>query len=263
MPTSSVVGRPHESALDRTLGGYAPLCPTGFPLRIHVFADGANAEEMLKIYRTGTASGFTTNPTLMRQSGISDYSAFAREVLAEIRDLPISFEVFADEFPEMDRQARLIASWGDNVFVKIPITNTRGDSSAPLIRALSAAGIKLNVTAILTLEQVALVCDSLSPATEAVISVFAGRIADTGRDPVPIMKESVGLARALPLAQVLWASPREVLNIYQAEACGCHIITVTKPLLDKLSSHGKDLGQLSLETVRMFYDDAQRAEYSL
>lgn len=220
-------------------------------------------DEMLKIYRVGTVSGFTTNPTLMRQSGIADYSAFARAVLSEIRDLPISFEVFADEFLEMDRQARLIASWGENVFVKIPITNTRGESSAPLIRSLAAAGIKLNVTAILTLEQVVLVRDSLDPATEAVISVFGGRIADTGRDPVPIMREAVAIASSLAKAQVLWASPREVLNIYQADQCGCHIITVTPALLDKLALHGKDLADLSLDTVRMFHADAERAGYTL
>ena len=262
-PTSATVGRAAASNAAAAATEFQPLCAPGVPLRIQIFADGANAQEMLNIYRAGTVSGFTTNPTLMRQSGVADYSIFAREVLAVIRDLPISFEVFADEFQEMDRQARMIASWGDNVFVKIPITNTRGESSAPLIRTLSAAGIKLNVTAILTIEQVALVCDALDPATEAVISVFAGRIADTGRDPVPLMKESVRMAEALPRAQVLWASPREVLNIYQAETCGCHIITVTKGLLDKLPSHGKDLEQLSLETVRMFYDDAQRAGYSL
>lgn len=262
-PTASVADRPRESALDRAQDAYSPLCPTGSPLKIHVFADGANADEMLKIYRAGTVSGFTTNPTLMRQSGIADYSAFAREVLVEIRDLPISFEVFADEFTEMESQARLIAAWGDNVFVKIPITNTRAESSVPLIRDLSAAGIKLNVTAILTLEQVAQVCEALDPASEAVVSVFAGRIADTGRDPVPIMTEAVAIASARPKAHVLWASPREVLNIYQAEQCGCHIVTVTPALLDKLALHGKDLADMSLDTVRMFHGDAVRAGYTL
>lgn len=258
-----MIGHARSPKLDRTRPEYAPLCPRGIPLRIQVFADGANAEEMLRLYRAGSVAGFTTNPTLMRQSGVSGYSAFARELLAEIRDVPISFEVFADEFPEMDRQARLISSWGNNVFVKIPVTNCKGESSAQLINSLAIDGVKLNVTAVLTLEQVALVCDSLDSATESVISVFAGRIADTGRDPMPIMSQAVRLARHLQLAQVLWASPREVLNVYQAEACGCHIITVTKPLLDKLASHCKDLDQLSLETVRMFYDDALRAGYSL
>lgn len=232
-------------------------------LGIAIFGDGANAEEMIAEYRSGLVQGFTTNPTLMRQANVSDYTGFARSVLAEIRDLPISFEVFADEFGEMERQARIIAGWGANVVVKIPITNTQGDSSLNLVSTLSRSGIKLNVTALLTTDQVAAACDALSTEVPAIVSVFAGRIADTGRDPVPVIREAVQIARRRPLAQVLWASPREVLNVYQAEACGCHIITATKPILDKLRLRGKDLHELSRETVQMFHDDAQRAGYTL
>ncbi|MFI5398683.1 MAG: transaldolase [Candidatus Binatia bacterium] len=232
-------------------------------LRIALFADGANAAEMLAEYRSGQVQGFTTNPTLMRQSGVTDYVGFAREVLAEICDLPISFEVFADEFSEMERQARIIASWGPNVVVKIPITNTRGESSLSVVSALSRSGIKLNVTALLAVDQVRDACEALSPDVPAIVSVFAGRIADTGRDPVPIMREAVQVAQRRPLVQILWASPREVLNVYQAEECGCHIITATKPVLDKLKLRGKDLHELSRATVQMFYDDARRAGYTL
>jgi len=230
---------------------------------IVVFADGANLADMRALHRAGVVQGFTTNPTLMRQSGVSDYAAFARDVLAEISDVPVSFEVFADEFPEMERQARLISGWGSNVYVKIPITNTRGESSCGIVRRLSADGIRLNVTALLTLSQVREVCGALSPKVPAIISIFAGRVADTGLDPVPVMREAVMIAHALPLAQILWASPREVLNVYQAAECGCHIVTATKPLLDKLSMRGKDLTELSRETVQMFFDDARRAGYQL
>ena len=232
-------------------------------LKIALFADGANLQDMVAAYRAGSVQGFTTNPTLMRQAGITDYVAFAHSVLAEINDLPISFEVFADAFDEMERQARMIASWGANVYVKIPVTDTRGEFSGKVISNLARDGVKLNVTAILTTDQVRRVCDLLSPEVPAIVSVFAGRIADTGRDPMPIMRETVAIARKLPLAQVLWASPREVLNVYQAEECGCHIVTALKALLDKLPMRGKDLSELSRETVQMFFNDARHAGYSL
>ena len=232
-------------------------------LRIAVYADGADVAEMVSARETGIVKGFTTNPTLMRKSGVLDYAAFAREALTAIRDLPISFEVFADEFDEMERQARRIATWGDSVNVKIPITNTRGDSSIPLIERLSAAGVKLNVTAIMTTDQVAQVTRALDPGVPAIVSVFAGRIADTGRDPVPLMTEAAGIVAAKPKAALLWASPRELLNIFQADACGCHIITVTSEILRKLSGVGKPLEQLSLETVRMFHGDAAAAGFTL
>jgi transaldolase len=228
-----------------------------------VFCDGADVREMLAEYGADNVDGFTTNPTLMRKAGVADYVAFAHEALAVIRDLPISFEVFADEFVEMERQARIIASWGANVYVKIPITNTRGEQSLDVVRNLARDGVKLNVTAILTLEQVRAVCEVLNPAVPAIVSIFAGRIADTGRDPVPVMREAVRIVARLPLGQVLWASPREVLNVYQAEECGCHIVTATKGLLDKLPMKGKDLTELSRETVQMFFDDARRAGYTL
>ena len=246
-----------------TLVAPQPSPHAGTGLRIDVYADGADLKEMLEAYRLGVVRGFTTNPTLMRKAGISDYVAFARSVLTEIRDLPISFEVFADEFAEMERQALSIASWGDNVFVKIPICNTKGASSLPLIHNLVAANVKLNVTAIMTEQQVASVSQVLSPSVPAIVSVFAGRIADTGRDPVPMMLSAVGLLAGNPNARLLWASPREVLNIYQAESCGCHIITVTKPLLDKLSMRRMNLDELCRQTVNMFYSDAQAAGYTI
>jgi len=232
-------------------------------MAIKIYADGANLDQMLAVYRQGGAQGFTTNPTLMRQAGIADYQAFAKSVLAEIKDLPISFEVFADDLPTMEAQARKIASWGANVYVKIPVTNTKRESCAPLIRTLSAAGIKLNVTAILSLRQVKEVVDALDAATPAVVSVFAGRVADTGRDPMPLMSEALRLCAAKPKAELLWASPREVLNIYQAEQIGCHIITVTPDLLKKLSLKDKDLEDYSLDTVKMFYNDATQAGFTL
>lgn len=233
------------------------------PLRIHLYSDGAEVREMLAARDAGLVKGFTTNPTLMRKCGVSDYEAFAREALQAVGDLPISFEVFADEFDEMERQAKQIATWGASVFVKIPITNTRGESAVELVRRLSAAGVKVNVTAILTLEQVRQIVDVLDPATPAIISVFAGRIADTGRDPVPLMREAAGIVASKPLAQLLWASPRELLNIFQANECGCHIITVTPDLMKKLSLVGKDLDELSLDTVKMFFNDAAAAGYRL
>ncbi|HKX35991.1 MAG TPA: transaldolase [Rhizorhapis sp.] len=232
-------------------------------MKIKVYADGAKLEDMLAVLEKGAAQGFTTNPTLMRQAGITDYAGFAKTVLAKITELPISFEVFADDLPTMEKQARLIATWGANVYVKIPITNTQGASTVPLIRDLSAGGIKLNITAIMTLDQVRDVVGALSSDAPAVVSVFAGRIADTGRDPVPLMREALRICAAKSWAELLWASPREVLNIYQADEIGCHIITVTPDLIKKLSLAGKDLDEYSQETVAMFYRDATAAGFQL
>lgn len=232
-------------------------------LRLKLFADGADKQGMLEMYRNPLIKGFTTNPTLMRKAGITDYEAFALDILASIHDRSISFEVFADEFDEMEEQAHQIASWGSNVMVKIPITNTKGESSAPLIKRLSFAGIPLNVTAILTLEQVKTVAASLCVETPAIVSVFAGRIADTGIDPVPVMQQALALLNDLPKAELLWASPRELLNVIQANEVGCHIITATNDLLNKLTLLGKDLTEYSLDTVQMFYKDAQAAGYRI
>jgi transaldolase len=231
--------------------------------KIKLFMDGADLAAMTKARSQGLVSGFTTNPTLMRKAGISDYEGFARQAIAAIPDLPISFEVFSDDFPTMEREARAIASWGGNTYVKIPITNTKGESSAPLIRKLSAEGFSLNVTAMLTLAQVRAVADAAAPGSRTIVSVFAGRIADTGVDPVPLMSEAVGMLRALPKAELLWASPRELLNLFQADACGCHIITATPDVIAKLSLVGKDLAKYSLETVKMFYDDARAAGFKI
>lgn len=233
-------------------------------LRIHLYADGADIKEMVAARQTDLVKGFTTNPTLMRKAGLTDYEAFAKAALAAIPDRPISFEVFADEFGEMERQARKIATWGDHVFVKIPITDPKGNSSLPLIGRLAKAGVKLNLTALLTLEQVRGVADQLNPDVPAVVSVFAGRIADTGVDPEPVMRASAAMLAHLPKAQLLWASSREVLNIFQAQACGCHIITVTPDILKKVAAmHGKDLTELSLDTVKMFDADAKAAGFTL
>ena len=232
-------------------------------LRIALYADGADVAEMAAARANGIVRGFTTNPTLMRKSGISDYQSFAREALDATDGMPISFEVFADDFDEMERQARLIATWGDAVFVKIPITNTKRESSIPLIARLSNARVKLNITAILTLDQVREVVDVLDENTPAIVSVFAGRIADTGRDPVPLMREAAAIVSRKPKAQLLWASPRELLNVMQAEEAGCHIITVTGDILKKLSMVGKPLDELSLDTVKMFYNDAAAAGFHL
>ena len=232
-------------------------------LRISIYADGADVKDMTAALGAGTVKGFTTNPTLMRKSGITDYTSFAKEALAATGGMPISFEVFADDFEEMERQARLIATWGDAVYVKIPITNTKGESAIPLIARLSAAGVKLNVTAILTLDQVRGVVNALDVNTPAIVSVFAGRIADTGVDPVPLMREAAGICAAKPKAELLWASPRELLNIFQADAIGCHIITVTNDIIKKLAMVGKPLEDLSLDTVKMFYNDASAAGYQL
>jgi len=232
-------------------------------LRIDLYADGANVGDMKAARESGIVKGFTTNPTLMRKSGINDYEAFAHEALAAVEGMPISFEVFADDFDEMERQARLIATWGDAVFVKIPVTNTKGESAVPLIQRLSSAGVKLNVTAILSLDQVRAVVDALDANTDAIVSVFAGRIADTGRDPIPLMTEALEIVKQKPKAQLLWASPRELLNIIQADECGCHIITVTSDLLKKLSGVGRSLEDVSLDTVKMFFNDASAAGFRL
>jgi transaldolase len=233
-------------------------------LPIKIFADGADREGIAALYQKSFIRGLTTNPTLMRKVGVTDYAVFAKQILEVVKDKPISFEVFSDEFPEMRRQARTISQWQKNVYVKIPITNTRGDSAVPLIKELAAEGVQLNVTAVLTKAQVAAVADVLSPEVPAVVSVFAGRIADTGVDPVPVMKESLTLLRGLPSAELLWASVREVLNIFQAAACGCHIVTVPHDILAKvIKLGGMELGALSLDTVRMFRDDAVAAGFSL
>ena len=232
-------------------------------LRVKLFADGADRAGMLEMYRKPMIKGFTTNPTLMRKAGISDYRAFAREILCAISDRPISFEVFSDEFDEMERQAREITEWGENVYVKIPVTNTRGESSHAVIRSLTRAGIKVNVTALLALDQVRQVSDALAGGAPACVSVFAGRIADTGRDPVPLMAAAVELLRPHPNIELIWASPRALLNIFQADAVGCHIITVTNDILGKLALVGKDLHEYSLDTVKMFRGDAVKAGFDL
>jgi transaldolase len=232
-------------------------------LKVKLFADGADRAEMLRLYADPLISGFTTNPTLMRKAGVGDYEGFAREVLAAIPDRPVSFEVFSDEFPEMERQAHKIAGWGGQVYVKIPITNTRGEASLPLIRRLARAGIRLNATALLTLKQVCEVSAALRECPSGFVSVFAGRIADTGCDPVPIIAEAVRVLQPYPQLQLIWASPRELLNVFQADEVGCHVITATGDILKKLSLVGKDLTAYSVETVKMFHDDAGSAGYSL
>lgn len=232
-------------------------------LRVKVFADGADLTTIRRLSSNPVISGWTTNPTLMKSAGVKDYKAFAQTALALIGGRPISFEVFADDFPTMERQAREIASWGDNIYVKVPVTNTHGVPAAELVSSLSRSGVKLNITAILTLEQVAQIRDALPQRADAIISVFAGRIADTGRDPIPLMASAVSMLRQHPDCKLLWASPREVLNIYQADECGCHIITVTEDQLKKLALARKDLDEYSRETVQMFHRDAQVAGYSL
>ena len=233
-------------------------------LKIKIFADGADKAGMLSLYANPLIKGLTTNPTLMKKAGITDYQSFAKDILTTIKDKPISFEVFSDEFPEMHRQALKIASWQSNVYVKIPITNTRAESALPLIKELAAAGVKLNITAILTLDQVRGVAEALNPAVPAVVSVFAGRIADTGVEPDPLLRASACLLQKLPQADLLWASVREVLNIFQAEACGCKIVTVPHDILNKaLKLVGTDLGLLSLDTVKMFAQDAAAAGFNV
>jgi transaldolase len=232
-------------------------------LRVKIFADGADLPTMTEMAKRPYIAGFTTNPTLMRKAGIADYRAFARDVLAALPNLPISFEVFADDFLEMERQAHEIASWGGHVYVKIPVTNTKAQSARALLERLSKAGIRLNVTALLTLEQVHEVSEAVAASPSSCISVFAGRIADTGRDPVPLMTAAVNQLKQYPSEELIWASPRELLNIFQADAIGCHTITVTSDVLKKLELVGKDLGEYSLDTVKMFYDDASKAGFAL
>jgi len=232
-------------------------------LRVKIFADGASLAEMTAWARRPEIRGFTTNPTLMRQAGVRDYETFARDVLRAIPDRPISFEVFSDDFDEMERQARRIAGWGENVYVKIPITNTQAQPSKALIYRLSHSGVKVNVTAVLSLRQVQEAADALSGGAPSNVSVFAGRIADTGRDPVPLMREALAIVGGIDSIEVIWASPREALNVYQANEVGCHIITATGAILEKLGLGGKDLDEFSLDTVRMFRNDAVKAGYDL
>ena len=237
--------------------------PSVDQLKVKIFADGADLKGMKEAAAQPLVKGFTTNPTLMRQAGVSDYKRFALEVLKLIPDRPVSFEVFADDFPTMEAQGREIASWGDNVYVKVPVTNTKGEFAGPLMTRLSGSGIKLNVTAIMTNEQVKRVAAALAKDTPAIVSVFAGRIADTGRDPLPLMSEAVSLLKDRPKAELLWASPRELLNIFQADEIGCHIITVTGDVIRKLALVGKDLDRYSLETVAMFHRDAVTAAFTI
>ena len=232
-------------------------------LNVKLFADGADLDSMLALYKRPYIRGFTTNPTLMKKAGINNYEKFAKQVIEAIPDRPVSFEVFADELSDMLAQAKVIASWGSNVNVKIPVTNTKGIFTGPIIRELSATGVKLNITAVFTLKQVRLIAENLFLDTPAIISVFAGRIADTGLDPLPLMRESVEILNDLPKAELLWASPRELLNIIQADEVCCHIITATPDILGKLKFLGKDQDKFSLETVQMFYNDAQSAQYSI
>src|SRR6266481_5092608 len=233
-------------------------------LKVRIFADGADKPGMLSLYANPLIQGLTTNPTLMRKAGITDYESFAKEILRSIKDKPISFEVFSDEFPEMHRQALKIAAWQSNVYVKIPITNTRGESALPLVRELGREGVRLNITAILTLDQVRGVAEALNPEVPSVVSVFAGRVADTGVDPEPLMRASGCLLQNQPKAELLWASVREVLNIFQADKCGCHIVTVPHDILNKaIKMVGAELSHVSLDTVKMFAQDAAAAGFSV
>lgn len=231
--------------------------------RVKVFVDGPDLSQLERIVDQPHIRGITTNPTLLRKANVVDYEVFARQLLAVIRDRPVSFEVIADELDQMERQALRIAGWASNVYVKIPVCNTRGESSAELIRRMSHSGVKVNTTALLTLDQVREMAKALEGGAPAFVSVFAGRVADTGVDPVPMMAEAVNILRAQPNAELIWASPRELLNLFQADACGCHIITMTSDLLAKLSLIGKDLTAYSAETVGMLYGDAVQAGYEL
>jgi len=231
--------------------------------RIKIFADGADLAGILEMARNPLISGFTTNPTLMRKAGITDYEPFAREVLSHVRELPISFEVFSDDLVEMKRQALRISSWGDNVFVKVPSTNTKGESTVPLAGELAKEGVKLNITAMTTPAHVAAFLPAVSSGPAAVLSVFAGRVADTGRDPVVLMKDCLKIIGETPKVELLWASPRELLNLIQADEIGCHIITMTNDLIAKIPLIGKDLDEFALDTVKMFDRDARAAGFSL
>jgi len=232
-------------------------------LKVKIFADGADKNGILDMYSKPFIKGFTTNPTLMCKAGIKDYESFAKEILSHIKDRPISFEVFSDDFAEMQRQAMKIAAWGDNVYVKIPITNTKKESTAKLMKDLAHAGVKQNVTALMTLDQVKVATNALAGGPAAYISVFAGRIADTGCDPLPLMNDAVAILAPYSNLELIWASPRELLNIFQADDIGCHVITVTNDILNKLGGVGKDLETFSLETVKMFYNDATKAGFKL
>jgi len=232
-------------------------------LRVKIFADGADRTGMLEMYRNPVIRGFTTNPTLMRKAGVTDYPAFARDIVRAIPDRPISFEVLSDDLDEMERQSRVITQWGENVYVKIPVTTTLGESSVPVVRSLTRAGIKVNVTALLALDQVREVCAALAGGAPAFVSVFAGRVADTGRDPVPLMAAAMELLRPQPQIELIWASPRELLNVFQADAVGCHVITATHDVLAKLALIDKDLHEYSLDTVKMFREDAVKAGFTL
>jgi len=239
------------------------MTPSVAALKVKVFADGADKARILELSANKWVKGFTTNPTLMKQAGVSDYQGFARDILASIPDRPISFEVFSDDFADMERQALKIASWGNNVFAKIPITNTKGESAAPLIRRLVGKGVQLNVTAILTMPQIDETVDALKGTRHSYVSVFAGRIADTGRDPLPFMRHAVDLCDKAGGMEVIWASPRELLNVFQADEIGCHVITATPDIIKKLSTVGKDLGEFSLDTVKMFYADGVAAGFNI
>ena len=232
-------------------------------MKIKIYADGANIDDMLKAYKSETVAGFTTNPTLMKKSGVKDYLGFAKKALNEIKDKPISFEVFSDEIEEMEKQAYILNDLADNVYVKIPVTNTKGVTTYGLISELTKNNVKVNVTAIFTEEQIEHVADSILDSTPSVISIFAGRIANAGVDPEPIMKYATELTKNNPEKEILWASPREALNIIQAERCGCDIITVTPDIIKAMSTFGKDLDEYSLETVKMFYDDAIAAGFRI
>lgn len=232
-------------------------------LKVKLFADGADLSGMIEMAGKPYISGLTTNPTLMKKAGITNYEEFAKRVLSEIKILPISFEVFSDDIESMKKQGEKIASWGDNVFVKIPVTNTQGESTKPVISFLTKMGVKVNVTALMTANQVENILDALNPNVESYISVFAGRIADTGRNPVPIMEKSIQILSQNKNAELIWASPRELLNIFQADEIGCHIITATNDILQKLNLQGKNLEEYSLETVQMFHRDAQISEFSI
>jgi transaldolase len=232
-------------------------------LKIKIFADSADVAEMTVLYGNSSIKGFTTNPTLMHKSGVRDYKAFATDVVAAIPDRPISFEVFSDNFDDMEREARTISDWGDNLYVKIPITNTAGESAVPLLRRLGAQGVKLNVTAAFTADQVDHAVAALSETPSGFISLFAGRIADSGRDPCPVVNDALRIMEPHPHLELIWASPREIFNVVQANAIGCHVITLTGDLLRKLPLLGKDLKTFSLETVKMFHNDARSAGYRL
>ena len=245
----------------KSMTGISPSSITN--LKVKLFADGADKAGMLEMAAKPFIQGLTTNPTLMRKAGITDYKAFALNILKDIPSKPISFEVFSDDFAEMEKQAIQIAGWGENVYVKIPVTNTKGRSACDLVRNLSNRGIKLNVTALMTLKQVREVAASLDPTVPSYISVFAGRIADTGVDPVPLMHEAVRMLKTMPKAELIWASPRELLNVFHADSVGCHIITVTNDVLKKLELVGKNLDDYSLDTVKMFYNDAVAAGFRI